>query len=118
MTAFDRIKELAEKRGWSIVETEEKLGFGKNSLYSWKKNNPSSDKLTKAANLFNVSTDFLLGRTDDPYQHDNKSIARQIMLRSEVSNLSEDDAEEIEQEIERFLNWRLEEIKRERSEKD
>lgn len=35
MTVFDRVKELAERRGISIVELEEKLDFGRNSLYSW-----------------------------------------------------------------------------------
>lgn len=37
MTTFDRVKFLAEKQKISIVELEEKLGFGRNSLYSWKK---------------------------------------------------------------------------------
>lgn len=37
MTPFDRVKKLADKRKISIVELEEKVGFSKNSLYSWKK---------------------------------------------------------------------------------
>ena len=36
MTVFDRVKKLAEKQGISIVELEEKLNFGRNSVYSWK----------------------------------------------------------------------------------
>ena len=64
MTAFDRVKELCSKHGISIVQLEEKVGFGRNSMYSWKKNNPSTDKLEKVADYFNVSTDYLLGRTE------------------------------------------------------
>lgn len=66
MTTFDRVKMLADKRKISIVELEEKLNFSKNSLYAWKKSKPSIDKLNAVADYFNVSTDYLLGRTDDP----------------------------------------------------
>ena len=45
MTPFDRVKKLADKQKITIVELEEKVGFSRNSLYSWKKNNPSSEKL-------------------------------------------------------------------------
>lgn len=65
MTVFDRVKLLANKQGISIVELEEKLGFGRNSLYSWKTKTPNGDRLTKVADYFKVSTDYLLGRTDD-----------------------------------------------------
>lgn len=66
MTTFERVKMLADKRKISIVELEEKLNFSKNSLYAWKKSKPSIDKLNAVADYFNVSTDYLLGRTDDP----------------------------------------------------
>lgn len=66
MTAFERVKMLADKQHISIVELEEKLNFSRNSLYSWKKNKPSVDKLNVVADYFGVSTDYLLGRTDNP----------------------------------------------------
>lgn len=67
MSTFDRVKKLADKKRISIVELEEKVGFSKNSIYSWKKNKPSAEKLESVADYFNVSTDYLLGRTDNPY---------------------------------------------------
>lgn len=70
MTVFDRVKKLAEKQGISIVELEEKLGFGRNSLYSWKKKTPNGDRLKKVADYFNVSTDYLLGRTDKEHYYE------------------------------------------------
>lgn len=66
MTAFDRLKLLCEKQGISVNDLEEKIGIGKNSLYSWKKNIPKGTNLLKVADYFNVSTDYLLGRTDVP----------------------------------------------------
>lgn len=66
MTVFDRVKFLADRQKISIVELEERLGFGKNSLYSWKKKMPNSGNLEKVADYFGVSTDYLLGRNNTP----------------------------------------------------
>ena len=63
---FERVRELAKKQGLSINQLEEKLNFGKNSLYGLKKSNPNSKIIEKIAAYFNVSTDYLLGRTDNP----------------------------------------------------
>ena len=64
--AFDRIKELADNQKISLNILEEKLGYSTNYLYSLKKGNPKSDRLQEIADYFNVSTDYLLGRTDNP----------------------------------------------------
>lgn len=64
--AFDRIKELADKQKISLNILEEKLGYSTNYLYSLKKGNPKSDRLQEIADYFGVSTDYLLGRTDNP----------------------------------------------------
>lgn len=62
MTPFDRLKKLADKQGLSVNDVEAKIGLGKNTLYSWKKKIPSGTNLTKVADFFHVSTDYLLGR--------------------------------------------------------
>ncbi|MCT6825808.1 MAG: helix-turn-helix domain-containing protein [Bombilactobacillus mellifer] len=69
MPTFERVKQLAEKKKISIVELEEKLGFSRNSLYSWKRNKPSVEKLQKVADYFHVSTDYLLGRESQGRQN-------------------------------------------------
>lgn len=60
---FDRVKYLCDKRGISINDLEEALGYSKNTLYRLKKQNAGSDKLKAIADYFDVSTDYLLGRT-------------------------------------------------------
>ena len=65
-TAFERIKDLADKQRISLNDLEDKLGISRNSLYGIKKANPKSDRLQQIADYFNVSTDYLLGRTDNP----------------------------------------------------
>jgi len=65
-STFDKIKELCQKQGISLNQLEEKLNFSTNYLYSMKKGNPKADNLQKIADYFNVSTDYLLGRTENP----------------------------------------------------
>lgn len=72
MTIVDVIKQLCRKRDLSISRLEEELGFGKNSLYRWKERQPSIDKLQKVADYFNVTTDYLLGRSNQMNFHDIK----------------------------------------------
>ncbi|EAD0740601.1 XRE family transcriptional regulator [Listeria monocytogenes] len=43
---------------------EETLNFPSNTIYQWKQRTPGIDKLQKVADYFNVSVNYLLGRTD------------------------------------------------------
>lgn len=63
---LERIKELCKKRGITVSELENRVGFGKNSIYKWKTQSPKTETLQKVAEYFEVSTDYLLGRTDNP----------------------------------------------------
>ena len=69
MTMFstlEKIKELAQNRGISLQKVAEDLGYSINYLYTLKEKTPKSDRLQEIADYFNVSTDYLLGRTDNP----------------------------------------------------
>jgi len=46
------------------AELERKLNFSHGSLRNWNKSIPSGDKIQKVADYFDVSTDYLLGRSD------------------------------------------------------
>ena len=61
-------KKLAKDRDVSIYQLEEEINIGRNTIYQWNKRTPSSDKLEAVANYFNVSVDYLLGRTENPNQ--------------------------------------------------
>ncbi|MGP6485035.1 helix-turn-helix domain-containing protein, partial [Streptococcus dysgalactiae] len=65
-STFERIKELAKSRGISLGLLEEKLGLSRNSIYTIKNKKPSAERLQLIADYFHVSTDYLLGRTDNP----------------------------------------------------
>ena len=86
---FEKIKILAKKQGISLNTLEERVGLGKNYIYSLKnKKTPSAEHIAKIADYFNVSTDYLLGRTDNP------SIAKDTVTTADgrivdLSNLRE-----------------------------
>ncbi|MFX3930990.1 helix-turn-helix domain-containing protein [Streptococcus suis] len=65
-STFERIKELAKSRGVTLGGLEERLGLSRNSIYTMKNKKPSAERLQLIADYFNVSTDYLLGRTDNP----------------------------------------------------
>ena len=80
---LNRVKELANERNMTIAELERKLDFGQGSISKWNKQSPSSERLQKAADYFDVSTDYLLGRTDkrnyyDLTEKDQKDIQKQL----------------------------------------
>lgn len=66
MTILDRIRSLANDRKVTLAELERNLNFSNGSLRKWETSTPSCDKIEKIADYFNVSTDYLLGRTDNP----------------------------------------------------
>ena len=59
-----RIREVRQARGMSQVELAGLMGVTKQSVSNWKSNNiqPSIELLEKTADLFGVTTDYLLGR--------------------------------------------------------
>jgi|GEM_PF-1647021 len=69
MVFFERLESLRLKRELSRNKLCSELGVGKNSIANWEQrgNIPDGEVLTRIATLFEVTTDYLLGRTDDPH---------------------------------------------------
>lgn len=97
MTAFDRLKKLCEEQRISVNTLEERIGLSKNTLYSWKKNTPKGSNLLKVADFFDVSTDYLLVRTDKKRLDGPETIA--------AHHVGEEWTEEELEEIERFKEF-------------
>lgn len=100
-STFEKIKELAKKQGKSLGAVEEDLGYGRNTLYKIKNSTPNAERIAEIANYFNVSTDYLLGRTDTPYiatdsensLMDTQELNTLVMFRKETDGMSEDEKE-------------------------
>lgn len=64
----DRLKTLREQSNYTHSELASVLGLGYAQIYRYEagKTDPSGEILSRIANVFNVSVDYLLGRTDNP----------------------------------------------------
>ncbi|WP_068774471.1 helix-turn-helix domain-containing protein [Paenibacillus sp. FJAT-26967] len=100
MSSFaERFVQMREKRGWTQDDLAEMLGVSRVSIskYETEGKNGATPKyplLVKAADLFNVTTDYLLGRTESPLRDENTvdglSEEEQLMYKrfiSETENL-------------------------------
>lgn len=72
MDLYEKIKMLANEKKISIRQLEEALGFGNGVINRWRKNTPGIDKVQLVANYFDVSVDYLLGRTDNSEDSDSQ----------------------------------------------
>lgn len=64
-----RINELRSAYGWTQVQLAQKLNITKQTVSNWENENiqPSVDMLVRIANVFKVSTDYLLGIDETPH---------------------------------------------------
>lgn len=60
MGLYERIRDIAKSRGYSINRLEKELGFARSSINKFNKNIPSVDKLQQIADLLGVSLDDLM----------------------------------------------------------
>ena len=110
-STFEIVKDLCEKQGISLNTLEEKLELGKNSLYGLKRNQPSAERLQQIADYFHVSTDYLLGRTDNPNIADSQNdpavdnLTKQaiVLLRKETEGLSDSQKERFNTALEGLM---------------
>lgn len=91
-TILDRTKKLAKEKGLSLSELEEKIGIAKTSIYSWKSNIPKGETIQKTADVLDTSTDYLLGRTDDPTPID-------VYFRIDMKNVPEEKRDDFKKEL-------------------
>lgn len=100
MRVYNAIRELASKKKISIAELERTLDLSNGSISKWNVSHPNSDPLKKVADYFNVSTDYLLGRTDNPKINNGKSDEdkkeEDLLIAAHIEeNLSEEEKEEV-----------------------
>lgn len=94
---FEKIKELADRQGLSINKLEEKLGYSRNTIYNLKTKKPNAERISEIADYFNVSTDYLLGRTDNPKVASDEEIS-EIDLKKDAAETFFYDGHELNDE--------------------
>lgn len=79
-----RIKELRKKSGYTQKELAHLLGIGQTTVANYEQGTriPDTEKLNKIADLFDITLDYLLGRTG------NKSPVNKVVKRKEIEIVS------------------------------
>jgi transcriptional regulator with XRE-family HTH domain len=92
MSLGERIREFRIKRGFTQNQMAEKLGMTESNFSSYERDKsvPPSEKLNRIALILDVSTDYLLGRTNDPTPYSDKSEDESPEFDEEVRALARD----------------------------
>ncbi|MDT2756943.1 helix-turn-helix transcriptional regulator [Enterococcus asini] len=96
METGKRISDLRKRRGLNQEQLAEKLSVSPSTIAMWETNKRAlkDDSLKQLADFFDVSTDYLLGRTDD------KEKAPTLVAAHLDDDVSEEDMEDILKYIE------------------
>ena len=103
MNFYERLKSLAKENNKSFNQIEEDLGYGKNTLYNYKIQNPTQERLLELANYFNVSTDYLLGNSDLKSSASSIKNPKLEELITQIDHLDENIKEEIITKMKQLL---------------
>jgi len=114
ISLFERVSELAKKQGKSLNRVAEDNGLSKNAIYQWRTSSPKAETLELIANYFHVSTDYLLGRTDNPHMgmsEKQKEMTIEEALKSVMSyngkEVSENDRQVLERIAKAYLDGKI-----------
>lgn len=111
---FERILELCQKRGISVIDLALHFGWSEKSIYNWKKSIPSADKLDQVAKYLGTTSEYLL--------HGSSSTKSEPQLtqffRVDVSDLSDTEKVEFEEEMKAMSEFIAERIRLRRQKGD
>ncbi|MDC0763466.1 helix-turn-helix transcriptional regulator [Brevibacillus sp. AG] len=96
MTSFGmRLRELREGKDLSQEELGAKFGLGKVTIsgYELSKRQPTLELIVGFAEFFGVSTDYLLGRSNDPFGVSPDTSKNAIKISKILGNMNEDEQE-------------------------
>lgn len=106
----ERLASLRKSKGLSQYALAERLNFSRGQLanYEQGKREPDYNTLQKIADFFDVSVDYLIGRTDKPKpiedQHEDNPIS--IAFRDGGESLTPEEEEYLQQQLEIFREMR------------
>ena len=112
----DTLRELRLSKKLTQEETAKIIGVARGTYthYELNKREPDNDTLLKIANLFGVTTDYLLGHTSSTEAKKTpKDLAKllentEVMFDGEVHHLDEEDKQKLKNALE-FVFWQAKE---------
>lgn len=113
-----RIKNLREEKKHTQAEVATRLGIARTTYASYEQGfrEPDNDMLKKIAEYFDVTIDFLVGRTDLPQttEEAKEPLAIRTWLRTGNPDLNEKERDELAEDLEKYFAYRKQRILDER----
>lgn len=111
MSLGSRLKKERELRNWTQKYVADKIGITNAVLSNYERDyrDPDTETLKKLADLYEVSIDYLLGRTDEKENSIEEKIDKALQLRDgekiyfyDMEGLSDEDIEMLKKQIELY----------------
>lgn len=84
---YERLKMVCDQKGVKVTDLVKELGLSSGNLSSWKGGTvPKSGTVKKLSDRLGVSSDYLIGKTDDPLNLDLSTLTDR---QKKLLNLSE-----------------------------
>lgn len=109
----ERLRQLRKAKKWTMEGVGERLGIKKSSYAGYENESrlPPIDKLQKLAIMYDVSTDYILGLTEDPDPKKDRRDIREFLDKEQLTwngkPISEEELEPIKQLLEIVVRDRM-----------
>lgn len=102
---YERLKKLASEKNKSFNQIENDLNYGKNTLYRYKVQNPTQERLLELAKYFDVSTDYLLGREKNKTENDLTEEESELLaaFRMESEDMTKEEQAKFNQSVKNMM---------------
>ena len=104
----ERLKALRLEVNLTQKETAEKIGISQQAYADWEKGkkNPTQERLPILAGLFNVSTDYLLGHSDNRTIEEDELAEVSMLFRATSFDMTEEEKAIFKEELLEFMKKR------------
>lgn len=108
-----RLKSLREDKGLSQLELAKMVNVSTSSIAMYELNarEPNNDLLLKFSDIFNVSVDYLLGKTDIKNEEELKKTIFANEGGIDTQGLTNEEIKELQDQVE-FIKWKKDKLKR------
>lgn len=119
----ERLTILREEHEWTKTYVAKQLGLKNLGTYAnWEygTREPDNEMLTKIAQLYNVSTDYLLGLSEDRFlDKDSSSVGNNILshFKLNTADMEVEDIQELEEEINEYMEFLIQRAKAKKDKK-
>ena len=112
MEFSERLKSLRLEAGLTQKEIAEQLGISQQGYAYWERGTkkPTQDRLTLLSNYFDVSVDYLLGKSDSRYS-DEQLDGMEVFFRNQTQDMTEEERAEFRKELQEYMEERAEAIR-------